>query len=567
MLRHHTKLLALLLALTLLFAACGAPTPEPRPRQQIKASEIPYARPDVDKLYGMIDQALTDTQAGGKQQATLDLYEQIIEAIEVSDSMQTLANLRSDMDLSDEYYETEKIFLAQEYPKIDNRMLELTGAILESDYAKAATKRWGEDYVARYQKNKLLNSTEIEPLAARETELVNEYTTLVIQDTTTTYNGKEVTLDDLDPNDPNEAKAYNEICALRNKELGEIFRELVQLRTQIANTLGYTSYTDYAYATWGRDYSKEDVAAFAARVLVDIVPLQKPFLDAYKMDIRAASERHTSDIDRAIPTLEAAFKQQYPAQMGEALRYMQQYEMYCFSDAPNTAHTAYCTFIGNYRAPFMLINTDHFSSASAVFHEFGHYYNFYKADSLRWNDSFVYDTAEIHSQGLEVLMFDSFPALYGEDSQLFVYDNLYSLMAAVVQGCAQDEFQQRVYANPDMSLDEINQVYLEVSQKYLGDETPLEWVEIHHNFDYALYYISYATSAVSALEIWELSTRDRAKAMEVYEKIVSVPQNTAYRDALKVSGLSDPFTSDAVTRIAKALRTELSLDTPSQLAA
>lgn len=570
MLRHHTKLLALLLALTMLFAACTpAPTTAepPAPREQVKFSELTYTRPDIAKLGSMIDQALADTAAGGKQAEVLAQYDQILDEVVNYDTMQSLARLHNDMDLSDELYDTEVVLLDQEYSKLDNRLLELTGAILDSGYADAAKKAWGDDYVARYETYKKLNSKEIEPLTDREAELLNEYKKLAAQDYTTTYNGKEVAVGDLDFNDPKAAIPYYEIYARRNKELGEIYRELVQLRTQIAQTLGFDNYADYAYALLSRDYTKEEAAAFAAKVVDQLVPLQDPFRMLYGQDISQAMSTMTVDFTDGIPALEAALQQEYPAQMREALTFMQNNEMYHYSDAPNTSHGAYSTIIGGYRAPFMFVNTADYTDPGTVFHEFGHYYNFYKMDVPRWNDSNSLDTAEIHSQGLEVLMYKSYPELYGDDAELITYSNLNGLLSSVIQGCAEDEFQQQVYANPEMTLDEMNEAHAEITQKYLGYPLLYEWVDIHHHYETPMYYISYATSAISALEIWEISTQNRSKAIGIYDKITQYTLNAPYRNSLRESGLSDPFTSNAVADIAKTLRTQLSLDRASHLAA
>ncbi|MFQ8832842.1 MAG: hypothetical protein ACLR7U_08190 [Ruthenibacterium lactatiformans] len=79
------------------------------------------------------------------------------------------------IDLTDEYYEAEELALDEAYTRLDNRMNELTGAILESGYGKAARARWGDGFVERYEVNSKLNSPEIEELSIQEQALVSEY--------------------------------------------------------------------------------------------------------------------------------------------------------------------------------------------------------------------------------------------------------------------------------------------------------------------------------------------------------------------------------------------------------
>ena len=44
-----------------------------------------------------------------------------------------------------------------------------------------------------------------------------------------------------------------------NEAVGETFRELIQVRTEIAEEAGYDSYIDYAYSCYNRDYRPKDV--------------------------------------------------------------------------------------------------------------------------------------------------------------------------------------------------------------------------------------------------------------------------------------------------------------------
>ena len=171
----------------------------------------------------------------------------------------------------------------------------------------------------------------------------------------------------------------------------------------------------------------------------------------------------------------------------------------------------------------MFINANDYRDASTVIHEFGHYYNFYLMPEPQWNDSNNLDAAEIHSQALELLMhpyYDQFfSADQAEGQKIF---SIYSMLSAILQGCAEDEFQQAVFANPDLTLDEVNESHAEIMFNYTGAEMAYEWVEIHHHFETPFYYISYATSAISALEIWAQSVDNREQALSTVQSDHSV---------------------------------------------
>lgn len=527
--------------------------------EQIKFSEIEYVRPDLDGMNAKIDRALSYVEEGGRQEETLALYQEIIEDLMAYETMDTLASIRHDLDLTDAFYDAEMTLLDNEYTKFDNRMNELTEAIVASPYAKTFQDEWGKDFIARYRVNSKLNSPEIEALSERETDLTNQYTKLAATEYTTTLDGEEVTVADLDLTTQEGVAAYYEIYAKKNEELGEIYRQLVQLRVEIAQILGYDNYTDYAYDLLGRDYTKEDAAAFANKVKTTLVPLYQEIDATYYDLIRDAKMRSTVTLKDGIPTLQKALKAEYPEKMSEALDYMLKYGFYDFSESPNKTHAGYSTMLNTLAAPFMFINPSDYQSPDTVFHEFGHYYNFYLMGPTIWNDGNNLDTAEIHSQALETLMFSTYDELYGDDAELFEYEALLNLLGSVIQGCAEDEFQQKVFENPEMSLADMNKLHGRIYQSYMGYPLVYEWVDIHHHFETPFYYISYATSAISALEVWEISTESRKKALDIYDQLTRYTINVEYLTALKESGLSNPFKSKCVEQIGAALEAETGL--------
>lgn len=522
-------------------------------REAVNFSQLEYVRPDLEEIDAQVTSALALVKESGREEELLERYRQLLREIANLDTMSTLASIRHDLDLTDEYYEQENLDLDEFYNKLDNRMNELTGAILDSAYGEAAREDWGQGFIDRYEINSKLNSPAIEALTKQEKELENEYTKRLTEEYTTTLNGEEVTMEDLDFTTEEGIYAYYDIYEKKNRALGELYRELVAVRVEIAGTLGYDSYTDYAYDCLGRDFTKEDAAAFSEKVKKTLAPLYSQLEDFYYEDIRQAKLRSSVDFQDGLPALQKALRSDYPEEMGEALDYMMQNQLFRFGADPNMMQAGYTTILSGWQAPFMFVNTSVYQAPDTLFHEFGHYYNFYLMDPILWNDNNSLDLAEIHSQALEVLMYDAYPELYGEDAELFEIDSLLSLMDSVLMGCAEDEFQQAVFENPDMSLEEMNLLHAQLYEEYYGYPLIYEWVDIHHHFESPFYYISYATSAISAMEVWELSVKNRAKALSTYDQITQYTLNSEYLNALKESGLKNPFTSNCVEEIAGAL--------------
>lgn len=559
------RLLAAVLAVCVLACACGRSVQlDPLKRavhQDVDFAGLEYVRPDLDALDARIDEALAATQEGDAQTA-MTLYNEILHAINELDTMSSVASIRYDLDLSDTFYEEEDLLLSENYTRLDNRMNELTGAILDSKFAKAARKYWGEDFIERYEINRKLNSPEIEALSKQEDELVSAYQKASAEEYTAERDGVMYTMDDLTFDSDEDYELYDEIQAKRNAVLGQYYIDLIDVRMQIAHKLGYDSYTDYAYDLLGRDFTKEDAAAFSQDVedwlsYVGIVGMVYSYSEPDSVQEALDAVPLADGFDYLEKALRA---EAFPGTMQEALDYMRRNHLYDFGGGANRMSAGYSTELAQYDAPFMFINTDYYSDPSTLFHEFGHYHNFYCEEEMIWNDGVSLDLAEVHSQGLELLMFSTYEEMYGADAEWIEYDQLVNTIYSILSGCAEDAFQQAVFENPNMTLDEMNTLHAGLTERFMGYSDPYGWVDIHHHFETPFYYISYATSALSALELWVDSLDNREKAVEIYSELTQYCANVDYRETLKAVGLSDPFESDCVERIARTLYVELDIE-------
>ena len=122
-----------------------------------------------------------------------------------------------------------------------------------------------------------------------------------------------------------------------------------------------------------------------------------------------------------------------------------------------------------------------------------------------------------------------------------------------------DEFQQYVYTHDIADVDELNEAYLNISKTYgIGEDyyvidTRYVWVDVMHNFEAPMYYISYATSLVPALEIFQISLENRERAIDVYNSIASADPELTFEETLKENGLNSPFEEQTIIDIVNAV--------------
>lgn len=329
-----------------------------------------------------------------------------------------------------------------------------------------------------------------------------------------------------------------------NSAAGKIFQELVQIRNEFASLQGYESFPAYAYeAYYGRDYTPEDAAALCQAI--------KPLAGEYFQAVYSSSvfwDYLGPDAEFSTEELMSILRNYAPAISPEAVEaqaYLEEHGLYLIESSDWIMPLGFVADLYFYGDPFLYNSLyGNLYDLSSTVHEFGHYVDAYcnpRPNILGSAGS--YDIFEIHSTGMEALFYgwyDEICPSIADAARIFCLDNL---LYGVVSGCILDEFQQYVYANPDLSINEINQAYADICQEYgmplWSQESYYDWMYISHNFESPLYYISYAASGLASLQIWELAETDRQAALELYMDLLRQGAfDMGYCELLEEMGLS-----------------------------
>ena len=129
-------------------------------------------------------------------------------------------------------------------------------------------------------------------------------------------------------------------------------------------------------------------------------------------------------------------------------------------------------------------------------------------------------------------------------------------------GTMVDEFQHIVYAQPHLTPDERNAVWLELEHKYRPwidfDNLPFYgrgagWQRQLHIYEYAFYYIDYCLSTMAALQFFLLSLHDQKDAWERYLRLVRRAGTASYTELCETAGLQVPFNDGSIKAIAQQM--------------
>jgi len=550
--------------------AAPAATAEPAPYESIiqndtgiKFSEMVYTRPDTDAIYDAVE-ALEDAYEAGEEDvaALLKRYDAMIALYDAASDEMSLAYVLYSMDVTDDHYKDEYDDLVVALTDLDVLMTDISIKLFDDPRtADAMLAAYGEDFIDCVRSGRELNSPEIQKYIEKEQKLTGEYdelrTTFVYKERGKTYTMEDIAA--IAETDYEEyARLYNAYYAAFNKKAGAIFLELVELRDAIAKTLGFRNYTEYQYRCYNRDYTPAEARQLHNAVKNFIVPLYfNGILSFYMNNGYEQVEAIRVEEEPFFDMLQEELASVSPEAL-EAFEYMRRNELYTTEQSDTKMEAGYTTYLGAYESPFLFMEfTDDTGSAATVMHELGHFTRFCIEPADSWSIVDPLDVLEIDSQGLELMLVHEYDDFYGEAGEMAAKEHLLNGLYALITGCMEDEFQQKVYANPDMTLEEMNEYYAELASAYgmtdLYGFSGTEWAIIPHTFQSPLYYISYAVSVVPSLELWAMAEEDENRAAATYQSLLHRPTFTVLREVLAENGLSDPLAGATVKHLAEVL--------------
>lgn len=426
--------------------------------------------------------------------------------------------------------------------EVGNTAAETLRDLLNSEYyGEVIREEMGPENAAAFEEYESVTEEE-GYLAEKEMELIREYEEAAMQD-----------YDD-----------YRE----ENQVLGGIYLELVEVRTKLAQIQGYDNYADYAYECgYYRDYTVEDVERLRESVKEELVPLyEECFSYALDKDMGSLFLDRAESSEEMLDSLGTILEEIHP-DVGAAYEYFRTFELYDIEPDGKKMDMGYTVELPAYGDAYIYDNgygtyQDYFT----MIHEFGHFTSVFYEDIHYLYSVVNMDVSEIHSQGLEVLCWPYYEELVpgmGEAMQAYV---VYEMLINIISCCIYDEIEQEIYRNPDMSLEELNQAVVDISSQYGYDQTldQYQWVELNHLYQQPFYVISYATSALAALELLELSEADRDQALEVYMDISASGTETPYCAVLEECGLRNIFEEGSVAETAEGIASILDLTVPER---
>ena len=560
----------------------------------MKFSEMPYQRPDMAAAAEETKAFTQKLKNAGSYEELKACYMDHEKARAALRSMMTIASIRNTVNTADEFYEAEMKYLNGEMPKLGLLEKEAGKALLDSPFLEDFVKEFGPVSVNRMKAQQRLASEAIIENRVKEADLKQQYSKAAAG-CTVNFHGEECNfygllkyMENTDRAIRKEAfEAWAGLYEQVAPELDRIYDEMIAVRCDMAQKLGFESYIEMAYLERGRyDYTLKDAQNFRRQVRDEITPLAVKIFEQQKKNLGIDQLHYYDEAlvypeGNAIPRgtrqeLVAAAQKMYRELSPETGRFfdrMVEDEMFDLETKPAKRGGGYCTFLPSVKMPFIFSNFNGTSAdVDVLTHEAGHAFQAFTASRvlpLMEQTHAGAEVAEIHSMAMEYWTYPWMELFFGEEADKYRYAHLADSLSNVPYLVSVDEFQEKVFQNPAMSAAERRALWHDIEKTYMpwrdydGNKFLSEggfWMQKQHIFLFPFYYIEYAMAIMGAFEFYTRAQTDRAGAWADYLKLCEAGGSKGYFDLLTYAGLSIPVKEGAVKKCISGIVKALGLE-------
>lgn len=494
----------------------------------------------------------------------------------------SLVEIRHTVDTKDAYYTKEQEYLDTVLPELEKDYEKINRALLESSFLEELKHRLPETFFLQKEMDlKAFDPIIIEDMQ-EENRLMTKYQALIAS-AEIPFDGEIYNLSSLEVKTNSSDRqvrkralqAYWNWFEQHEEEVAQIFDQMIKVRTRMAQKLGYDNFIALGYARMHRyDYDQEDVAKYRRQVLKDVVPLcsalykrqQKRLgydtLHAWDEKVEFLQGNPTPKYDRAELVKRAQkMYHELSKETGVFFDFMVEHELLDLDSKPGKAAGGYCTFMPDYKSPFIFANfnqTQH--DAEVLTHEAGHAYQIYESRDIYPSDCVwpTYESCEIHSMSMEFFTHPWMQSFFEEDVNRYYYSHMAGSLKFLPYGVLVDHFQHEVYAHPEMSHQERMDTWRRLEKEYLPHKNYEEveilerggwWMRQAHIFMSPFYYIDYTLAQVCAMQFWARMENKDPKAFEDYQHICKIGGTLPFRKIVKEAGLIVPFEEGCLEQV------------------
>lgn len=543
----------------------------------MKFSDYQYQRPDLLALGNELSQLKNEFINSQTFSDQLAIFEKINKIKNDVETMEVLANIRNSLDANNETYEQEKAYFDENGPVFSEIITDINRVLFESKHKDQFIAKFGKFLFDKIEVSLKVFKPEIIEDLVQENKLITRYDK-IIASAKVEFQGQTYNLSQMSPFSQHLDRKVREEAQLavsaffksKEEEIDDIYDQMVKVRHRIATKLGFKNFVEVGYNRLGRtDYNSDDVKMYRDKVYKDIVPLAQNLFarQARRLGLKEMKYYDTNlkfltgnakpigDEKYLVGVAREMYHEMSP-ETGEFFEFMLEHELLDLSTRPGKHGGGYCTFINNYKSPFIFANFNGTSGdVDVLTHEAGHAFQVYSSRNFEISAYLwpTYEAAEIHSMSMEFFAWPWLKGFFGKDEEKYKYAHLSGAVTFIPYGVAVDEFQHFVYENPNVTPKERKAKWREIEKKYLPHidyegndflERGGYWFRQSHIFDVPFYYIDYTLAQVLAFQYFVKSRENHKKAWDGYLNLCKLGGSKPFLELVKAANLDNPFTTD-----------------------
>lgn len=551
----------------------------------IRFDELSPAEPDIEEWEARVEGWVERIrQAEGAETLIESVREWDLAARELS-TWAAWALIRYCQDTTDAQASARNARLDALGPPLQALDLRVKRAVLDSPHLPAATAVLGAQAVALWTLDCQTQDESLVQAQVREATLASEYSRLV-GSARVEFQGQTLGLPQLmawleHADRETRHQAAQALWGWYDSNapaIGDIYCQLVALRHGMARSLGEPDFVEHGYRLMRRrGFGPDQIAAFRDELRTHVVPVVRSLRRAQSQRLGLPSLK-AWDL-RVLDLLGNPRPDPSPAvQLDQAGRLFQRLGLDEFFQTVRRSGVmdlearagkrpgGFCHFLPQVGLPFVFANMNGTSHDTKVFtHELGHALQVWSSRHAPLMDLIwpTYDAAEVHSMGLELLSWPHMDLFYGAQADRYRRDHLSSAITALPWMAALDEFQHRVYRQPDADHDAL---WKEIEASWEPDldwgDLPhgpqgRRWQAVRHLFSTPFYMIDYALAQTCALQLWSLARRDPEQAMERYLALCRIGGEAPFLELMAGAGLRSPFEPGLLAELMSEVREAL----------
>ena len=548
----------------------------------MKFEQMQYARPDFDAARETFASLRARIAAAPDAQAQLEAFREFETLSRHISTMSTLAEIRHTVDTRDAFYEAEREFFDANSPALGEAQLDVYRALLASPFRTQLEQALGRLTFEKMEVDVKSSDPAILELMAEENALTTAYEKLYAS-ALIEFDGRKNTVSQMSLYKQNPDRAVRKAAYeaegawfdAHRAELDELYDKLVKNRTAQARKLGYENFIPLGAIRMRRiGYTLEDMAAYRAQIKKDFVPVVAELKKLQYARTGVADPKFYDDAfcfadgnpaPHGTPEeILAAGREMYHALSPETAEFIDEMfdgGLFDVLSKEGKAPGGYCTYLADYKAPFIFSNFNGTSDdVDVLTHEAGHAFAAWVAarkDLPMILEEPGMESCEIHSMSMEQFAYPYAEWFFGDQADKFRFAHLQEALTFVPFGVAVDEFQHICYAHPELTPKERTYQWHLLEEKYMpwrryeNDAFFARggyWYHKLHIYLYPFYYINYTLTTMGAMEFKKKYAEDRDAAWQDYLNLCKTGGSRSYLETLRYANLSNPFTPGSVAR-------------------